>query len=68
MNLDNKISLILQSDVSNKKIADYTGVDVATVSRLRNGHRIVDGLQFGTVKRLVKAVELIDSNPSLKDI
>lgn len=46
---------ILESDLSNRKLSIITDVDIATISRLRNGQRSLSRLQFGTVVKLYEA-------------
>lgn len=46
---------ILASDISNRKLSIITDVDIATISRLRNGQRSLHRLQFGTVVKLYEA-------------
>ena len=66
MSIEKKIQSILESDVSTKRLYEYTGVDYATLSRLRNGKRRIDGLQLATAKRLLKGLDLVN-NSSIND-
>ena len=57
--IEKTIVRILQSDLSNKKLSELSGVDYATISRLRSGKKSIEGLQVATVKKLFNILPLI---------
>lgn len=55
--MEKQIIELLNSDMSSNKIANLSGVSQSVIHRVRTGERTLDGMSFGSVKKLYKLTE-----------